>query len=387
MNKNKVLIALKMSGIAGQAKLAGIFRYLNERYGDQSPWDIHLLRTRNDLTPETLREAVEKRTDGFIISIPDVEDSVLPLSDTHVPTIIMDIHSDAMEKREKNIVFIRNSAEDIGREAACFFMGQGIARSYAFLHSNPVTDWSKNRFAAFKRTLNDAGLWCEELSEPSITAKLKRPVAVLAANDDRAFELMKLLSAKRIRVPGGVAVLGVDNDALICENASPRISSVQPDFEKEGYLAAETLDAMMGGGAAAARTILVGVKEIVRRESTSEQSNAGRLVQKAIAYIDRHVLEGIGVADVVRHLKCSRRLADLRFRELHGRSILDTITERRLDEVKRRLAGTKEKIDSIALACGYDNPNYLKNLFRKRFGMSMRDFRNSTKTTPASAQP
>ena len=382
MKKNNVLIALKMSGIAGQSKLAGIFRYLNEKYSDQSPWNIHLLRSRNDLTQETVRDAVKNRTDGFIISIPDMENSVLPLSDISTPTIIMDIHSQAMEKREKNIVFIRNSAQDIGREAAGFFMGQGVARSYAFLHSNPVTDWSKNRFVAFKRTLNDAGLWCEELFEPSAITKLKRPVAVLAANDDRAFELMKLLSAKRIRVPSGVAVLGVDNDALICENANPRLSSVQPDFEKEGYIAAETLDTMMAGGTAPLRTILVGVKEIVRRESTSEQSNAGRLVQKAIVYIDRHVLEGITVKDVVRHLKCSRRLADLRFRELHGRSILETITERRLDEVKRRLAGTKEKIDSIALACGYTNPNYLKNLFRKKFGMSMRNFRNTTKATP-----
>ena len=382
MEKKTVFIALKMSGIAGQAKLVGIFRYLNEKYGDKSPWDIHLLRTHNDLTQKTLRDAIDNRTDGFIISIPDMEDSVFPLSKISTPTIIMDIHSETMEKREKNIVFIRNSAEDIGREAANFFMGQGVAHSYAFLHSSPVTDWSKDRFLAFKRTLYDAGFWCEELFEPSAASKLKRPAAVFAAHDDRAFELIKHLSAKRIRVPGGVAVLGVDNDALICENAGTRISSVQPDFEKEGFLAAETLDTMMAGGAAPGRTILVGVREIVRRESTSEQSNAGRLVQKAIAYIDRHVLEGIGVTDVVRHLKCSRRLADLRFRELHGRSILDTITERRLDEVKRRLAGTKEKIDSIALACGYANPNYLKNLFRKKFGMSMRDFRNSTKAMP-----
>ena len=379
MRKNKVLIALKMSGIAGQSKLAGIFRYLNEKYGDKSPWEIHLLRSRNDLTQGTVRDAVENRTDGFIISIPYMENSVLPLSEISTPTIIMDIHSKTMEKREKNIVFIRNSADDIGREAAVFFMGQGVAHSYAFLHSSPVTDWSKNRFVAFKRTLNDAGLWCEEIFEPAAISKLKRPVAVLAANDDRAFELMKLLSAKRIKIPGGVAVLGVDNDALICENANPRLSSVQPDFEKEGYIAAETLDTMMRGGTASQRTIMVGVKEIVRRESTSEQSNAGRLVQKAIVYIDRHVLEGITVKDVVRHLKCSRRLADLRFHELHGRSILETITERRLDEVKRRLAGTKEKIDSIALTCGYSNPNYLKNLFKKRFGMSMRDFRNTAK--------
>ena len=101
-------------------------------------------------------------------------------------------------------------------------------------------------------------------------------------------------------------------------------------------------------------------------------------MQKALAYIDRHALEGIGVADVVQHLKCSRRLADLRFRELQGNSIMQTIIERRLDEVRRRLAGTNEKIDTIASACGFDNSNYLKNLFKRRFGMSMREFRNGT---------
>ena len=78
---------------------------------------------------------------------------------------------------------------------------------------------------------------------------------------------------------------------------------------------------------------------------------------------------------MVAHLKVSRRLADLRFRELQHTSIGDEITRIRLAEVQRLLRSTKEPIDSIAARCGYTNPNYLKNLFRKRFSMSMRDFR------------
>ena len=377
MKKKKVFIALKMSGIAGQAKLAGIFRYLNKKYNDNSIWEIHLVRTRNDLTEASLTDAIQNNTDGFIVSIPDVEESVGPISRISTPTIIMDIHSQAMEGRRDSIIFIRNSADDIGRKAANFLINQGIARSYAFLHSNPIMDWSISRYNSFKATLIDAGLWCEELFDPNDATKLKRPAAILAANDDRAFELLKHLSSKRIKTPQQIAILGVDNDTLLCENSNPRISSIQPDFEKEGYIAAETLDMMMNGVIPKERVTLVGVKEIVRRESTSEQSSQGRLVQKAIAYIDRHALEGMEVDDVVKHLKCSRRLADLRFREIQGQSILEAITERRLSEVKRRLTGTKEKIDAIALSCGYTNPNYLKNLFKKKFGMSMRDFRNA----------
>ena len=63
-------------------------------------------------------------------------------------------------------------------------------------------------------------------------------------------------------------------------------------------------------------------------------------------------------------------------RQLQGRTILEAIAERRLDEVRRRLAGTREKMDSIASECGYRNPTYLKNLFKKEFGMSMSEWRN-----------
>lgn len=380
MHKTKnVFIALKMAGVAGQSKLVGVFRYLKETYGENSPWEIRLVRTRVELAPDVVKQAIANGTDGFIVSIPDTEDAVFPLTEISAPTIAMDIRSPELEARQSNIVFIRNSSEAIGREAALFLLGQGVARSYAFLHSEPVMDWSEARFKAFKRMLNDNGIWCEELFSPADAARLKRPAAILAANDDRAYELLKALAARHVAVPRGVAVLGVDNDELFCENTHPRLSSVQPDFEEEGWLAAKTLDDMMQGRAFAERTLLVGVKRIVQRESTTEQSHAGRLVQKAVAYIDRHALEGIGVNDVVKHLKCSRRLADLRFRELQGRTILNAITERRLDEVKSRLAGTKEKMDAIASACGFKSPIYLKNLFKKHFGMSMSKFRASAR--------
>jgi two-component system response regulator YesN len=102
-------------------------------------------------------------------------------------------------------------------------------------------------------------------------------------------------------------------------------------------------------------------------------------VQKALAFIDTPAIRGISVDDVVKHINCSRRLADLRFHELQGQSILNAITARRLDEVKRLLTVTNEKIDTIAVLCGYTNPNYLKNLFKKHFGLSMRDFRQRVK--------
>ena len=382
--RKKLIVALRMAGVAGQEKLAGIFRYLTEVYGDDAPYDIRLVRTKAEFTPELLRDEMAQGAAGYIISSPETETTARLLADVDTPTVVMDIPAEPLGDRSTNLLFIRNAADEIGREAAHYLVGQGVARTYAFLHTldaqGELQEWSQARGRAFSETLRDSGLWCVDLRQPDEALKLKRPAAVLAANDDCAFKLVDLLRARRIRIPQDVAVLGVDNEALICENCHPRLSSVQPDFEREGYMAAKAVDEMLRGQAMKRTVLLAGVKSIVRRESTAELSTAGRLVQKAVAYIDRNATKGIGVRDVVAHLKCSRRLADLRFRQLQGRSILDAITERKLDEVKRRLIATDDRIDEIATTCGYPNANYLKNLFKRRFSMSMRDFRRQSRS-------
>ena len=374
--RKKVFIALRMAGIAGQEKLSGIFRFL----GDNHDWDIRLVRTADEFSVAAVKDALRSKYDGFIVSIPGTEETAAVLATTDIPTIVMDIYSRRLAARKRNIVFIRNSSEEIGRTAANHLLAIGTCRSYAFVHNPSVMQWSIDRCRAFRATLRDNGFWCHELRTSDGLQKLERPVGIFAANDDRGYDVIEFCHAHRMRVPEDAAVLGINNDTLICENCHPRLSSIQPDFEQEGYLAAETLTKMMRPRAASSpiphpSSLFVGIRSVIRRESTAEISTTGKLVQKAVAYIRRHALEGIGVSDVVAHLKVSRRLADLRFRELQHTSIGGEITRIRLAEVQRLLRATREPIDSIAAKCGYANPNYLKNLFRKRFSMSMREFR------------
>ena len=372
--RKRILIALRMSSVAGQEKYKGIFNYL----GTDHDWDITFIRSAAGFTSARVRKAIEENYDGYIVSIPGTERAATFLADIDAPTVVIDLHDPRLSARTRNIAFIRNSADEIGAEAANHLVSVGTCRSYAFVHNPSVMQWSVERFRAFRETLRDRGLWCHELKEPEELRKMERPCGVLAANDDTGFDILEWCRAHHYGVPREFAVLGINNDTLICENCQPKLSSLEPDFEREGYLAAETLDRMMEEPASprpSPRTLYVGVKDIVRRGSTAESSPSGKLVQKAIAYIHRHALEGIGVEDVVRHLQVSRRLADLRFHELQYTSIGEEITRVRLAEVKRLLRSTKDPIDSIAVKCGFRNPNYLKNLFRKRFSMSMREFR------------
>lgn len=366
----RVFIALRMAGVAGQEKLAGIFRFLGENHD----WDITLVRTAADFTPERVHAALQEDYDGFIVSIPDTERTAALLAATDIPTLVMDIHDPALAARKKNIVFIRNSPEEIGHAAANHLLSTGRCRSYAFIHHPAILEWSVDRFRAFRETLRDHGLWAHELNGPAELKGLERPIGVFAANDDCGYDALEYCRRHRLHVPEDILMLGTNNDALICENCRPRLTSIQPDFEQEGFLSAQTLDALMRGETA--KPLLdVGVKAVVRRDSTADVSVAGKLVQKAVAYIRKNALQGISARDVVAHMGCSRRLADLRFHELMGTSIGEMIISIRLDEVKRRLSSTRESIDTIAADCGYENPNSLKNLFKKRFGLSMRAWR------------
>lgn len=376
--QKRVFIALKMAGIAGQDKLQGIFRYL----GDMPSWDITLVRTAAEFTPERIKAALKERYDGYIISIPDTESTAALLAESKTPTIVIDIHDPKLSARQNNIVFIRNSAEEIGKAAASHLMSIGRCRSYAFIHHPLIVEWSVNRYRAFRKMLNDHGLWCHELQQPSEIARLKKPVGVFAANDDRGYDTIMYCHTHRLRIPEDVLILGINNDTLICENSNPTLSSIQPNFEEEGFIAAKTLDDMMKKADCGPfpKTIFVGVKQIVRRGSTAPVSHAGKLVQQALAYIRKNAVNGIGVEDVVKHLGCSRRLADMRFRELQNMTIGSAITEAQLDEVKRHLLATREPISQISASCGYRNANYLKNLFKRRFGMTMSEWRKQNAT-------
>ena len=179
-----------------------------------------------------------------------------------------------------------------------------------------------------------------------------------------------------------MSVLGIDDEELVCENATPTLSSIRPDFVRAGKTAAAALEKMMRGkGSRPTATVVIhGGNEIVRRASTPSETTSGPLVQKALAFIEKNAHRGIGVKDVQEHLKVSRSLMDLRFREVRGESVLSCILSARLAELKRLLRGTDDSIESITRRLGWTSPNYPKNLFKKHFCMPMREWRMQNRT-------
>ena len=383
----RVVVALRMAGIAGQDKLNGIFDYLSAG----RRWQLIIYRTRQEFSAETVRHELARKADGFIVGIPGADDALSELAGSNVPTVVMNVSGGGIEQRRKNIAFVKSDSEAVGREAAHALLRQGVYKSYGYAGYRTDDNWSRERGTAFRDALAAAGFvgrmfdvahYADKVEDKATILKwlraLPKPCGVFAACDDRAFEILDVCREGDVKVPAEVGVLGVNNDPILCENTEPRLSSVQPDFIGEGRLAAELLELMMSGGqiAPGKRLRKVGIRAIVHRESTVAQSEAGKFVQKVLAYISREAVKGIGVEDVARRFKVSRSLLELRFRELQRESVYEAMLRIRLDEVKRRLRQTDDSIAAITAACGWQNPTPPKMLFKRRFGISMRDYRN-----------
>lgn len=382
----RVVVALRMAGIAGQDKLNGIFDHLSAG----RRWQLIIYRAKHEFTAETVQHEIERGADGFIVGIPGIEDALEVLAATDVPTVVMNVTGGGIEQRKRNIAFVKSDSVAVGREAAHTLLKQGIYKSYGYAGYRTDDDWSRERGKAFRDALDKAGFVGRMLDVAHYSDKVEdkatvvewlktmpKPCGILAACDDRAFEILDICRETNIKVPAEVGILGVNNDPLLCENTEPKLSSIQPDFIGEGRTAAEILERMMSGGTIAEdrRIVRLGIRAIIHRESTVAQSEAGKLVQKVLAYINHEAVNGIGVEDVARRFKVSRSLLELRFRELQNESVYEAMLRVRFEEVKHRLRHTNDPILEITRACGWENPTPPKALFKKRFGMSMRDYR------------
>ena len=176
-----------------------------------------------------------------------------------------------------------------------------------------------------------------------------------------------------------MVLLGVDNDETFCTSASPQMSSIEFDAENEGRMAIDLLLRMMSARKAkTARTICCGTaKRIVERESTRPPAPAAYLIERATAFIAENATKGIGPKDVAAHLGVSRTLLDLRFREMGGATVGELISEQRLAALSNMLRKSKGPIVQAIKECGFGSVNHAKAVFKKRFGMTMREYRRS----------
>jgi len=205
---------------------------------------------------------------------------------------------------------------------------------------------------------------------------LPKPVGIIACNDIRALQIINACRETGIRVPEEVAVIGVDNDEVICSLSRPTLSSVEQDTEAIGGLAASLVDEMLRGKKVSLFHE-VSPKGIVERESTDVVVAENPLVIRAARMIRSRIDSGITMKELCAELSVSRSKLDTLFHQSLGRTPSEEIQRSRMRRCTDLLLTTDLKITEVARRCGFSSVTHLGRFFKRETGVTPLEFRAS----------
>jgi len=322
--------------------------------------------------------------DGIIARV-DSPATAAALRRTGLPVVDVSAERDASEFPR---VSVDNAA--VARLAARHLVGKGL-RHFAFCGDARFL-WAKQRGVEFRRAVTAAGGTCATWggergaggragSDAEIRAiadwlaAQPRPLGVLACYDGRAQQVLEACQLRGWAVPDEIAVLGVDNDEVLCDLCTPPLSSVQPNARRTGYEAAAMLARMMRGERLDSRTTVVEPVTVAERPSTDAVAVADARVAAAVRFIREHVGDGIDVSDVLRAVPMSRTLLERKFQAALGHSPHRQIVQQRIERAKHLLVESELAIAVVAELAGFGDAGYLSVAFRRETGESPYGYR------------
>ncbi|MGN6371114.1 MAG: substrate-binding domain-containing protein [Phycisphaerae bacterium] len=374
-------IALELHYEYARAVMRGIISYARPA----RPWIFHMLESN----PEKFAGARIDHLHGVIGTLVHK-----PITDAlHA----RNIHTVNISNRHANPGVTRVGTDDrgIGQIAARHFLDRGFS-NFAFIDTlnmhlsrereqgfadelakkklayHSITKWMADRQLQGPVTYDAICDWLKALP---------RPLALFAASDSVAWPVLEVCRDLDLPVPESIAVVGVDNDPMICLLASPTLSSVAVPAERIGYEAAALLDRLLNGESAPADPLLIPSKEIVSRQSTDVLAIPDAELAAAVRYIRHNAGARIGVRDVVRATQVARRSLERKFRTVLGRSPLEEIRRARLDRVREMLVNTDLPMPTIAERSGFDSAVRLTTVFREETGLTPTGFRRQFRIT------
>jgi LacI family transcriptional regulator len=205
---------------------------------------------------------------------------------------------------------------------------------------------------------------------------LRYPLGIFCYNDCVAADIVDACIESGIRIPDEVAVLGVDNDPVICDCVQVPLSSVRHDLEGMAYEAAALLDHLMNGGSPPEVPKRITPKGVVTRKSTEVLAVDNPEIANALGYIQENFSRGnLSVDDVVAHSRVPRRTLERAFRDELQRTILHEILRVRVNHAQKLLETTSHSVTDVAIRSGFASLNHFYRVFHARTGLTPRAFR------------
>lgn len=378
----RVALLIETSRSFGREVLQGIIQYTRL----YTPW--HLYHLPGDMS-QTLPDMARWGGNGIIARIPNakIEKEIL---ETGLPTVGITL-SDKQRAPGgpcSHFCEVRADSHAAGKMAAEYFLEKKF-RNFAFVGEPQKENWSEQRKEGFCFRLTEEGIhchcyttttsqlnWGKEVDRLGKWLKsLPKPIALLAALDIRGRQVISACGEFGIRVPDEIAVLGIDNDELICGTSQPPMSSIQLDARQGGFRAAEMLGAMMTGKMKKPKCHYAPALRVVERQSTDVLMVSDEIVAEAVRYITVNAIYPISVAKVTEYLQLSRKTVENRFKKSLNCTVLNVINRERIKRIKLLLTETNISIQEIADKCHFDSASNLCKFFRRECQMTMKTYR------------
>ncbi len=361
--------------------LRGIARYTNLH----SPWVVlrpveHYQHFYGYVT-QSWEEIRNSEPDGIILNECRLVEPLLSLG---IPLMVIPVYG--LTAGAVNLI---GDNAGVAAIAAEHLLSLGLT-NFAFAGFDRAA-WSVERCTAFCHRLAEAGhrvnvhlvplarraakRFYHQAATVTWLKSLPKPVGILGCNDDFSRSLLEMARIHGLRVPDQIALVGVDNDELICELTTPPLSSVAFAVERAGYEAAERLDQLMAGQTTNKKDVRVHASHLVVRQSTDMLAIADEEVVKAVRFIRRNAHRVLPIREVVEATLLSQRTLNNRFRRAVGHCVFTEINRQRAAHIARRLLTSDEPIARLARSVGYDDPAHMTRFFQRQMGLTPRAYR------------
>jgi len=347
------------------------------------PWDL-LIAPQDDQW--RLRVPSNWKGDGVIAAVRD-DKTAEHVRSLRLPAVHVSLCEKSKESRYRVITDDRKRAE-MGFQ---HFQERGF-QHYAY-YGPRSQRYPESRGEMFRDVVSEAGFSCNlfQVSSHRKDANavrqqaadwlqhLPRPVAIFAADPHPALQLTEICQANGISIPEEVAVLAGDTDDVLCNIATPPLSSILLGCEQIGSQAVQMLKVLLEGGTPQPPFQVIPPICVQHRQSTDVLANDDPVFVAALRFIRENAHRGIQVGDLLQVIPVSRRLLEQRFQHYLHRSPADEIRKVRLERVRQLLVETDQSIAKIASVSGFSSASQLGVVFHRATGLTPMEYRKSNR--------
>ena len=282
-----------------------------------------------------------------------------------------------------------------GTMAAEYFISKGFT-NFGFFGYNGVC-WSDERCEAFRSRIekislgggnfymydgqNIDNMWYYDQSELTQWLKsLPKPIAIMACDDNQGNMLLQACELCGIHVPFDVAIIGVDNDEILCNMSNPSMSTINVDIERGGADAVAMAERMVKDPTYLGEDVVLHPLTVVERLSSSLFATNDKEVLMALRYIHANIETKISVSDILASVPVSRRLLENRFKKMTGMTIYKYISIQRMERFAQLLISNNDSITDIAARLDEYDTKSISRRFKDLKGCTPTEFRQKRKS-------